>query len=149
MERELNDYEIGRLLGVERPVLLLNQCALYDDGATGTVEFNGTEFFWKAHIIAEQELFPGTYQLEAMAQVAALFLLKKYELDDTPLIVGVDECRFYCSVTRENILKINVSVKKMSRNICIISGEILNENEKMVCSAEIKYFLKNDTKAGA
>ena len=142
-ELDLNIDGIKKYIKIRYPVLML-------DGATVTpgVKAEGykmlsyNEAFWQGHY-PDYPIFPGTYQLEALAQLFSLTFLTQDGNTSVliPNLVGFDKVRFFKEVHPGVCFKMETELHSLRGNLAKGQAAGFVNGEK-VCSAEIKSFIK-------
>lgn len=128
---------IKKYIKIRYPVLMIDGAKVIPGvSAYGYKEFNGSEEFWKGHY-PDFPLLPGTYQLEAMAQVFSLIILTIKDDNDIPKLVGFDNVRFYKEVRPNS--KLEIESKMVSYKRGLAKGDVIARvNDEIVCKAHIK-----------
>ena len=106
------------------------------------ISFN--EYFFPVHF-PNNPIFPGSLQIEAFTQVAALALMdvdlssdEAHGLGENYLLASVDKTRFYQSVTPGDRFEILAEVKKNNLGIAII-GVVGSVNDTKVSECTLTY----------
>lgn len=143
-EIKLDIEGIKKYIKIRYPVLMLDGATVIPGvSAEGFKILDGKEEFWKGHY-PEYPIMPGTYQLEALAQLFSLsFLVLNDYSEIVPKLVGFEKVRFYKEVKPgEKNHSLIMSAKLLSFKHNIAKGEAKGMvNGEIVCSAEIKTFL--------
>ena len=101
--------------------------------ARKNVTFN--EPFFKGHFPGNP-IMPGVLQIEAMAQAAALLMLKPNS-SKPPMITGIEKAKFRAPVIPGNVLEIYAKVLKVRSNICVFEANIIKEDKTKVSEAQL------------
>ena len=148
--------EIYSLMPHGHPFLFLQSATLRTNEASATYEISGTEFFLEGHF-RENPVFPASVMLEALGQLAVLYLLKT----ERPEFEGnaVDKNKIYftsCDGVRahrickpKDVLTLNVKPKRIKHPIATFEGQVSVSGEKAAFAEEITLtfdFKKRDTK---
>jgi 3-hydroxyacyl-[acyl-carrier-protein] dehydratase len=141
MDINLHECEIEKMLKISRPVLLLEKVVIRGGGNSlvGEKRLGNDEFYWESHLIGDP-VMPGTYQVEALGQAAALLDMKLEKLQNTPRLVKIDKVRFYREVKPNSVLEIKVEFKENRRGLMKCNAELYVKN-KICCSAEVVHFV--------
>lgn len=132
--------EIKEILPHRYPFLLVDKIIeLSDDGATGIKQVTANEWYFEGHF-PEESVMPGVLQIEALAQVGAVALLKK-EKGKIAYLAGVDKARFKTAVYPGDTLEITVRLTSRKGPIGKGEGEI-RVNGKKAMSAELLFAIK-------
>lgn len=145
-EVQLNLEGVKQHIKIRYPVLMVDKATVVPGiKSTGYKYLTGNESFWQGHY-PEYPMMPGTYQLEAMAQVFSLtFLLIRtngerggYGVPEyIPRLVGFDKVRFFKEVLPGNVLKIHTELESLRHGLASGSGSAFID-DICVCSAKIK-----------
>jgi acyl carrier protein len=135
--------EIVSLMPQQPPFLFVQEATLRSDEARGTYKIAGDEFFLEGHF-KNNPVFPASIMLEALGQLAVLFLLKAKR----PEITGpVSSARVFftaCDGVRcqricrpHDILTLVVKPKRLKHPLAIFGGHITCGNERVAFVEEI------------
>jgi len=98
------------------------------------------EPFFQGHF-PDYPIMPGVLQVEAIAQVAGLFLMenRRDDVGDNilPLFLGIDKARFHHEVRPGDRLTFNVSLIEQRSNMFWLKGKVTKENEITCTKAKI------------
>ncbi len=120
-----------------RPPFLLVDRILKIEGNTivGVKNVTMGEDFFRGHF-PNHPIMPGVLQLEAMAQVAGILLLKRIEAaNQIAYFMSAEEVRWRKPVVPGDVLVIEVELTKIrgkigkARGVCKVDGEIVSEAE--------------------
>lgn len=143
MSRELElDLEgITKYIKIRYPVLMLDGAKVFPgERATGYKMLTYNELFWQGHY-PEYPIMPGTYQLEALAQLFSLTFLTQQESDTVPKLAGFENVRFYKEVKPGCRLDLEVELTSNRRGLAKGETKAFVDGE-IVCSAEIKTVIR-------
>ena len=138
---KLDTDGIKRYIAIREPVFLLDS-AIVTPGkcAEGEKNLEKKEAFWEGHY-PDYPIMPGTYQLEALAQLFSLtFLTMTEEKKMIPKLVGFDHVRFFKEVFPVGILYMQTELVSLKRGLAKGTGKAYVD-DSMVCSVEIKTFI--------
>lgn len=133
------------ILKIESPMLMLDAILNIEPQrschAVKNVTYN--EWFFPAHY-PEEPIMPGTLQIEALTQAAALTVL--FQPDKAPqssarcpiLLASVDKCRFYRPVSPGDRLDIYITVDRFLMGVsqATAQGKV---DDQIVCEAKITH----------
>jgi 3-hydroxyacyl-[acyl-carrier-protein] dehydratase len=139
----LSVAEIAEVMPHQPPFLFLQNAELRSSESSGTYRISGEEAFLEGHFKGHP-VFPASLQLEALGQLAVLFLIKGKH----PAIVSeVDPAKIYftaangirCSRICEpgDVLSLVVRPKRIKHPLAIFEGSITVNNEKASFVEEI------------
>ncbi len=147
VEDSLSIDEILKILPHRYPFLLIDRVlkrvrhknlSKWDDAyliARKNITVN--EPFFVGHF-PNKPIMPGVLQIEAMAQAAALLVLKPNSSDtSTTLITGVDGAKFRSPVTPGDVLKIEARVYRSKSSMFVFNTSIFKEEDIKVSEAKI------------
>ncbi len=107
--------EIERIIPHRYPFLLIDRVIEIDEGKSATALKNVTanEWFFEGHFPG-RKVMPGVLIVEALAQVAAVALLKGVEhAGKTPMFGGIERMRFRRPVLPGDQLRLEFTLDKM------------------------------------
>ncbi len=135
--------EIRRILPHRYPFLLVDRVIeSSDDRAVGVKNVSADEDFFQGHFPGEP-LMPGVLQVEAMAQLAGVILLKsKSRQGRISLILSVDAVRFRRTVRPGDRLVITVSAGKVKSRTAEVSARA--EVDGRLCTEAVLRFIMVD-----
>jgi 3-hydroxyacyl-[acyl-carrier-protein] dehydratase len=132
----LSIAEIAEIMPHQPPFLFLQDAELRSNESSGTYRISGQEPFLQGHF-KDRPVFPASLQLEALGQLAVLFLLKGKHPE---IAAGVDPTKIYftaangvrCSrICKPNdILSLIVRPKRVKHPLAIFEGCITVSGEK-------------------
>ena len=132
--------EIKEILPHRYPFLLIDKIIeVREDGAIGIKQVSANEWYFEGHF-PEEPVMPGVLQIEALAQVGAIALLKN-EKNKIAYLAGVDKARFKEVVYPGDTLEISVTLTNRKGAIGKGEGEI-RANGKRVMTAELLFAIK-------
>ncbi|MGA2051983.1 MAG: phosphopantetheine-binding protein [Opitutales bacterium] len=135
--------EIVSLMPQQPPFLFVQEATLRSEEARGTYKIAGDEFFLEGHF-KNNPVFPASIMLEALGQLAVLFLLKARR----PEIAGpVSPARVFftaCDGVRcqrvcrpHDVLTLVVKPKRIKHPLAIFQGHITCGTERVAFAEEI------------
>lgn len=138
----LDVMKIMKILPHRYPFLLVDKITEIRDGkgAVGIKNVTINEHFFTGHFPA-QPVMPGVLIVEALAQVAGVFMLSKKEnRGKLPYFTGIDNFRFRRPVLPGDMLVLEVEFGKIRGNIGKVSGKV-NVNGKLAAEGELMFSL--------
>jgi UDP-3-O-[3-hydroxymyristoyl] N-acetylglucosamine deacetylase / 3-hydroxyacyl-[acyl-carrier-protein] dehydratase len=122
------------LLPHRPPFLFIDEVLACDDAGIRAVRlFRPEEDFFRGHFPGHP-IMPGVLQLEAMAQVAGILLLKRIELaNQIAYFMSAEEVKWRRPVVPGDTLIIEVELTKIrgkigkAKGVCKVGGEIVSE----------------------
>ncbi|MDD5261652.1 MAG: bifunctional UDP-3-O-[3-hydroxymyristoyl] N-acetylglucosamine deacetylase/3-hydroxyacyl-ACP dehydratase [Methylacidiphilales bacterium] len=136
-EGALDIQEVMNILPHRYPFLMVDRILKFegDSRATGCKNVSINEPFFQGHFPGHP-LMPGVLQLEAMAQVASLLLLRRADnVGRIGFFMSADKVKFRKPVVPGDTLIIQVELVKMRGKIgkavgqCTVNGELVSEGE--------------------
>lgn len=124
MGEVLNINEIKAIIPHRYPFLLVDKVEILTPGekAIGYKNVTINEPFFLGHF-PEKPIMPGVLIIESIAQVGAVLVLSKEEYKGkTAYFAGLDKVRFRRKVVPGDVLRIEIEMIKMRRNIGIGKG---------------------------
>ena len=115
MEVNLGADEIEKIIPHRYPVLLVDRMVEIEEGASGVGIKNVTanEWFFEGHFPGNR-VMPGVFIVEALAQVAAITLLKNVDhAGKIPMFGGIEKMRFRRPVTPGDQLRLSFTLERM------------------------------------
>ncbi len=115
MEVNLGADEIEKIIPHRYPVLLVDRMVEIEEGASGVGIKNVTanEWFFQGHFPGNR-VMPGVFIVEALAQVAAITLLKNVDhAGKIPMFGGIEKMRFRRPVTPGDQLRLSFTLERM------------------------------------
>jgi len=135
--------EIAALLPQQPPFMFLSRGTVGKESASGEYEVAGGEFFLEGHF-KDNPVFPASIMIEALGQLAVLFLLKssneQIEYPVKPEMVYFKSCdgvRCHRVCRPGDTLSMEVKLKKLRRPLAIFEGSISVGSEKAAFAEEI------------
>jgi len=138
----LDVMKIMKILPHRYPFLLVDKIIEIKEGkgAVGIKNVTINEHFFTGHFPA-QPVMPGVLIVEALAQVAGVFMLSKKEnRGKLPYFTGIDNFRFRRPVVPGDMLVLEVEFGKIRGNIGKVSGKV-NVNGKLVAEGGLMFSL--------
>lgn len=111
----LDIEQIERIIPHRYPFLLVDRIIEIDEGKTavGIKNVSTNEWFFEGHFPGKK-VMPGVLIVEALAQVAAVCLLKGQEMaGKSPLFGGIEHMRFRRPVVPGDQLRLEFTLEKM------------------------------------
>lgn len=115
MDVNLGADEIERIIPHRYPMLLVDRMVEIEDGARGVGIKNVTanEWFFEGHFPGNR-VMPGVLIVEALAQVAAVTLLRDVDqAGKIPMFGGIEKMRFRRPVTPGDQLRLSFTLERM------------------------------------
>ena len=150
--------EIAALLPQQPPFMFLNRGTVGVEGASGEYKVAGGEFFLEGHF-KDNPVFPASIMIEALGQLAVLFLLKstneQIECPVKPEAVYFKSCdgvRCHRICRPGDKLKMEIKLKRLRRPLAIFEGSISVGSEKAAFAEEITLAFdwdEDETESGA
>ncbi len=115
MNVNLGADEIERIIPHRYPMLLVDRIVEIEDGVRGTGVKNVTanEWFFEGHFPGNR-VMPGVLIVEALAQVAAVTLLRDVDqAGKIPMFGGIEKMRFRRPVTPGDQLRLSFTLERM------------------------------------
>lgn len=134
--------KIKKILPHRYPFLLVDKIVLIEPGkrAVGIKNVSINEYFFNGHF-PQQPIMPGVLIIEALAQVAGVFMLSQHEHQGKlPYFTGIDKVRFRKPVFPGDQLELTVEIIKIKNNIGKVNG-IASVNNRIVASGELMFSL--------
>lgn len=132
--------EIKEILPHRYPFLLIDKIVkISDDEVVGIKQVTANEWYFEGHF-PEEPVMPGVLQVEALAQVGAVALLKK-EKGKIAYLAGIDKARFKTAIYPGDSLEITVCLTDRKGPIGKGKGEIKVNGQKAM-SAELIFAVK-------
>ncbi|MCB1233795.1 MAG: bifunctional UDP-3-O-[3-hydroxymyristoyl] N-acetylglucosamine deacetylase/3-hydroxyacyl-ACP dehydratase [Verrucomicrobiae bacterium] len=138
-EGVLDNVEVQRVLPHRYPFLMVDRIVKFegDSKCTGVKQVTINEPFFQGHFPGHP-VMPGVLQVEAMAQVASIVMLRQPEHQGKiGYFVSADAVKFRKPVLPGDTLFIEGEIMKIRRNIgqarcrCIVNDEVVSEGELM------------------
>lgn len=149
----LSFEQLAAAMPHQPPFLFLHEARINGQSAEGTYRISGDEAFLEGHF-KDRPVFPASLMLEALGQLAVLFLLKgKNEaLESAPrpesiYFVSCDGVRCHKTCAPGDILQLSVHLKKVHAPIAQFEGTILCDGVKVAKAEEISLTFETDSAA--
>jgi UDP-3-O-[3-hydroxymyristoyl] N-acetylglucosamine deacetylase/3-hydroxyacyl-[acyl-carrier-protein] dehydratase len=139
---KLGVEEIMEILPHRYPFLLVDKIIYIEDDrrVVGIKNVTHDEPFFQGHFPG-RPVMPGVLQIEAMAQVAGVLLLRKGEWKGkTPFLMGVDRVKFRRPVVPGDQLRLEAEVVRVRSRAGHVRTKAYVDG-KLVAEAEIKFML--------
>src|ERR1035437_965947 len=134
---------IGAVMPVQPPFLFLNEASVSSTGANGKYRITGQEFFLQGHF-KDNPVMPASIMLEALGQLAVLFLLEgaatesgKVISTHTIFFTGCEGVRAHRVCRPGDILTLSIRPKRMKMPLATFEGAIRVGQEKAAIAEEI------------
>jgi len=132
----MNIEELMKLLPHRPPFLLVDRILKIEDNKiVGVKNVTMNEDFFRGHFPGHP-IMPGVLQLEAMAQVAGILLLKRIEMaNQIAYFMSAEEVKWRKPVVPGDVLIIEVDLTKVrgkigkAKGVCKVDGEVVSEAE--------------------
>ncbi|NBD39184.1 MAG: FabA-like domain protein [Verrucomicrobia bacterium] len=149
----LSFEQLAAVMPHQPPFLFLHEARINGLSAEGTYRISGDEAFLEGHF-KDRPVFPASLMLEALGQLAVLFLLKgKNEaFADEPrpesiFFVSCDGVRCHKTCAPGDILQLSVNLKKVHAPIAQFEGTILSDGVKVAKAEEISLTFETNSAA--
>ena len=149
LELPLDSLAIRQIIPHRYPFLLVDRIIELEPGerAVGLKNVTANEPFFQGHF-PEFPVMPGVLIVEAIAQVGAVAMMSQPELaGKLALFAGINNVRFKRQVTPGDVLRIEVSVGQVRRNIGTGTGVATVDGE-VACKGEFMFALVPDESSG-
>ena len=134
---------IGAVMPVQPPFLFLNEASVSSTGANGKYKITGQEFFLQGHF-KDNPVMPASIMLEALGQLAVLFLLEGAPAEqgkaigaNTIYFTGCEGVRAHRMCKPGDILTLSIKPKRMKMPLATFEGAIRVGQEKAVIAEDI------------
>ncbi len=134
---------IGAVMPVQPPFLFLNEASVSSTGANGKYKITGQEFFLQGHF-KDNPVMPASIMLEALGQLAVLFLLEGAPTEpgkaigaNTIFFTGCEGVRAHRMCKPGDILTLSIKPKRMKMPLATFEGAIRVGQEKAVIAEDI------------
>jgi 3-hydroxyacyl-[acyl-carrier-protein] dehydratase len=134
---------IGAVMPIQPPFLFLNEASVSSSGANGKYKITGQEFFLQGHF-KDNPVLPASIMLEALGQLAVLFLLEGMALEpgkvvspQTIFFTGCEGVRAHRLCRPGDILTLSIKPKRMKMPLATFEGAIRVGQEKAAMAEEI------------
>jgi 3-hydroxyacyl-[acyl-carrier-protein] dehydratase len=128
---------------IQPPFLFLNEASVSSAGANGKYKITGQEFFLQGHF-KDNPVLPASIMLEALGQLAVLFLLEGLSLEpgkivspQTIFFTGCEGVRAHRICKPGDILTLSIKPKRMKMPLATFEGAIRVGQEKAAMAEEI------------
>jgi 3-hydroxyacyl-[acyl-carrier-protein] dehydratase len=129
---------------VQPPFLFLNEASVSSVAANGKYKISGQEFFLEGHF-KDNPIMPASIMLEALGQLAVLYLLEGAIVPEAGKVIGQNTIFFTgCEGVRAHricrpgdLLTLSIKPKRMKMPLATFEGQIRVGQEKAVIAEEI------------
>jgi 3-hydroxyacyl-[acyl-carrier-protein] dehydratase len=135
--------QIGSVMPMQPPFLFLNEASVSSTAANGRYKITGSEFFLQGHF-KDNPVMPASIMLEALGQLAVLFLLEGASADpgkmvspQTIFFTGCEGVRAHRVCKPGDLLTLSIKPKRMKMPLATFEGAIRVGQEKAVIVEEI------------
>lgn len=138
----LDIREIQRVLPHRYPFLMVDRILRIegDDKIVGLKNVSMNEHYFQGHL-PEYPVMPGVLQLEALAQVAGVLVLRKLEHSGKlPMLVGMDNVRLRRAVLPGDQLMLEAEALRVDPRLTQVKARA-TVNGEVTCEAEMKFRL--------
>jgi len=142
-QKSLGFEEIAAVMPQQHPFLFLQESRLNHDYAEGSYRINGDEAFLEGHF-KDNPIFPASIMLEALGQLAVLFLLRgqnemlQEQVDPGRIFFfGCDGVRCHRVCRPGDFLHLKVKLKKVHPPLAFFEGSIQCNGERVAFAEEI------------
>ncbi len=134
---------IGAVMPIQPPFLFLNEASVSSTSANGKYKISGQEFFLQGHF-KDNPVLPASIMLEALGQLAVLFLLKAKRPELTAPVAAARIFFTACDGVRcqrvckpGDLLSLVVKPKRIKHPLAIFEGHITCGNDRVAFAEEI------------
>lgn len=134
---------IGAVMPIQPPFLFLNEASVSSTAANGKYKITGQEFFLQGHF-KDNPVMPASIMLEALGQLAVLFLLEGHIPDPGKVVnpaqiffTGCEGVRAHRQCRPGDILSLSIKPKRNKAPLATFEGSIRVGQEKAVIVEEI------------
>lgn len=135
--------QIAAVMPHQHPFLFLREATLSSAWATGTYTITGDEAFLAGHF-KDNPIFPASIMLEALGQLAVLYLLEAPGLPvgapvdvKTILFTGAEGVRCHRVCRPGDVLKLSVKPKRLRMPLATFEGHIRVGQERAAVAEEV------------
>lgn len=135
--------QIASVMPIQPPFLFLNEASVSAHGASGKYKISGQEFFLQGHF-KDNPVLPASIMLEALGQLAVLFLLEGQIADPgkavDPKMIFFTSCegvRCHRVCRPGDVLSLTVKPKRVKMPLATFEGQIRVGQEKAAIAEEI------------
>lgn len=139
----LNIEQIAAVMPHQPPFLFLQEARINGLSAEGSYLISGDEAFLEGHFKGNP-VFPASLMLEALGQLAVLFMLKSNNesfggqpMADSIYFVSCDGVRCHKPARPQDVLQLKVTLKKVHAPLAQFEGTILCHGQKIAKAEEI------------
>jgi acyl carrier protein len=147
--------QVAAVMPHQPPFLFLQEARINDMSAEGSYHITGDEVFLEGHF-KDNPVFPASLMLEALGQLAVLYMLKKNGdifggsiKPESIYFVSCDGVRCHKMCKPQEVLQMKVVLKKVHAPLAQFEGTILSHGAKVAKAEEISLtFELEDSSSG-
>jgi len=135
--------QVAAAMPHQPPFLFLQEARINGMSAEGSYHISGDEAFLEGHF-KDNPVFPASLMLEALGQLAVLFILKSESTDfggtvnpDSIFFVSCDGVRCHKMCGPQDVLQLKITLKKVHAPLAQFEGTILCRGAKVAKAEEI------------
>ncbi|WP_068628648.1 phosphopantetheine-binding protein [Cephaloticoccus primus] len=136
--------QIAAVMPIQPPFLFLNEASISSTHASAKYKITGEEFFLKGHF-KNNPVLPASIMLEALGQLAVLYLLEGFEPTEAGKVVNAEQIFFTgCEGVRAHrvcrpgdVLSLSIRPKRAKMPLATFEGAIRVGQEKTAIAEEI------------
>lgn len=147
--------QIAAAMPHQAPFLFLQEARINGMTAEGSYHISGDEAFLEGHF-KDNPVFPASLMLEALGQLAVLFMLKTESTafggeikPDSIFFVSCDGVRCHKMCKPQDVLQMKVSLKKVHAPLAQFEGTILRRGTKVAKAEEISLTFELESSGNA
>lgn len=152
----LNFAQVAAVMPHQPPFLFLQEARINGEIAEGSYHISGDETFLEGHF-KDDPVFPASLMLEALGQLAVLFMLKSEENTDfegkidprSVYFVSCDGVRCHKICRPQDVLKLRVQLKKVHAPLAQFEGSIMSNGTRVAKAEEISLSFQYEEEAAA
>lgn len=135
--------QVAAAMPHQPPFLFLQEARINGMSAEGSYHISGDEAFLEGHF-KDNPVFPASLMLEALGQLAVLFMLKSEATDfggrvkpDSIFFVSCDGVRCHKMCGPQDVLQLKITLKKVHAPLAQFEGAILCRGSRVAKAEEI------------
>ncbi len=140
--------EIAAIVPYQHPFLFLHEAVIKEDEAEGLYRIQGDEVFLEGHF-KENPVFPASIMIEALGQLAVLFLIKNTNaklggsVDPNQIMFGsCDGVRCYRVCKPGDALDLRIKLCRVRKPLAVFEGAITTVGERVAFIQELALTFK-------